>query len=240
MGYFRPKLDFSLKRSLLWLNREMDVIKYQVSNSSTYGFYYNHSHSISMPKLSNLERMILFYEDRRFFSHNGVEIRSFFRTWKRFARGKGFGGVSTIDQQVVRIITQRRERTATRKIRELILALAINTHISKKEIFYCYIHDSYFGHRLIGCEIAAQFIFRLPAANLSIEQAAFLASLLPLPLPKFVYTLIEKNTFGIDFDPQLIIDHPIVKKSRWGPRIEYRYKLASGNYDFMPKSLRNK
>lgn len=145
-----------------------------------------------------------------------------------------------IDQQLVRIITRRYERTISRKIKELILAYTINAHIPKRKLLYCYIHDAYFGYRLIGCEISAQFIFRKTARTLTVEQSAFLACLLPLPLPRLVYELIKAGNFGANFDPVDLLNHPQVSSTRWGKRIKYRFDLAASNYDFVPKSLETK
>lgn len=92
-----PRLNFSLKRSLLDLNRDLDLIKSRVESSTSYRAWYNHSHDVYAENLSNLVRMILLYEDRRFFTHVGIELRSFIRMFLRAIKGKGWGGVSTID-----------------------------------------------------------------------------------------------------------------------------------------------
>lgn len=235
---YNPRLNFSLKRSLLDLNHDLDMMKYRIESSYSYGFAHEHSHDLYSEELSNLQRMILLYEDRRFLSHSGIEWKSFLRMFKRAIFKWRWGGVSTIDQQLVRVLTRRYERSISRKIRECILALSINTHVSKRAIFYCYIHDAYYGYRLIGCEIASRFVFQIPAVDLSVEQSAFVACLLPLPLPKAVYKLIEQGEFGEDFDPEVLLDHPKISSTRWGKRIRYRYGLAKQNYDFIPKSLK--
>jgi membrane peptidoglycan carboxypeptidase len=76
------------------------------------------------------------------------------------------------------------------------LAFFFNSQRSKSAIFYTYLHDSYFGYRLEGCEITARFLFDKPAILLTEDEASFLASLLALPLPKRVYEIVTaKKTF---------------------------------------------
>ena len=230
---FFPKNSLALKKYLLGLNRDVDRIKDEIFFNRDHGFCFNeHSISVTSSDLCNIERMVLFLEDRRFFFHNGFESRSIPRGLKRFLRGRGLGGMSTIEQQVVRIVTRKRERTIKRKFNESLLALALNYHCSKKEIFDYYIHFSYFGYKLEGCEIASQFVFGLPAIQLSNEQAAFLASLLPLPLPKAVYQAIQSGKILQGSNPSDIVSLSQSIAPRWANRIQNRMDFAINNYDF--------
>jgi len=114
--------NFSLKRMLVSLNRDLELVIFRIDDKIFDHFHFNHSHSIQLDQLSNLQLAVLFLEDRRFFAHRGVELRAPARAVKRVCLGKRMGAVSTIDQQVVRICTGRYERTLRRKVRESVLA----------------------------------------------------------------------------------------------------------------------
>lgn len=148
---------------------------------------WQHSHSANQSDLSDFLIHVLLLEDRNYFRHSGVEpVRSVLRTIKRIALGQRVGGVSTIDQQVVRIVRGRYERTISRKTSEMVLAYVLNRHFSKALILHYYIHNAYFGYRLEGCEIASQRIFGAPASTLKGPEAAYLAAALARPFPKAV------------------------------------------------------
>lgn len=233
METYAPKLNLSVKRYLRSLNSDLDLVKARIYQTAEFGFLYHHSHSIHSDSLSFLQKSILYLEDRNFFFHNGIEVRSFPRAVKRRLRGRPFGGVSTIDQQVVRLATRRMERTINRKTKELLLSYALNYHVSKKMIFYFYMHESYFGYKLIGCEIASRHIFSAPAIELDLDRSCFLASLLPLPLPRLVFELCESKVFGHQPLPEDILSHPDVAKTRWARRVSYRYNLGRSAQEFI-------
>lgn len=181
---YSPKSTLGVKRKLLALNLDLDSVKEDIQFNKDYGWYFPHSISTHSEDLTNVEVAILYLEDRRFFSHGGFEFRSLLRGIKRYIMRGSLNGMSTIDQQVVRISLRRRERTLGRKVNEIILAVCINMHASKRSIFDYYIHNAYMGHRMEGCEVAARKVFGLSAASLNKQQAAFIASLMPLPFPR--------------------------------------------------------
>lgn len=84
--------------------------------------------------------------------------------------------------------------------------------------------------------MAAKHVFGMPAAFLRQDQAAFLASLLPLPLPKQVYEAQTTGGIALGATPEEIIDASEVLVPRWSRRIRARYELAIKNQDFSPKS----
>lgn len=174
---YEPSIHLGLKKSLLSLNRELDVIKDVVIWNREYGFYFDHSLQLRSETVSNLELAILYLEDRRFYLHRGFEIRSILRALKRLLHQGKMNGISTIDQQVVRIATRRFERSFSRKVREIILACLLNLHLSKRSLFDYYVHNAYLGYRMQGCEVASRKIFGLRACDLDEKQASFIARL---------------------------------------------------------------
>lgn len=234
---FKPKLSLGLKRILLDLNLDLDRVKNEILFNKEYKIYSNHSIDVNLHFLTNIERAILYLEDRRFFNHNGIELRSIPRGMKRLVRRGSFGGVSTIDQQVVRISLNRFDRSFSRKFRELFLAFCINMHCSKKEIFDYYIHNAYLGYTINGCEEAANALFGRRAIDLDEEQSFFIASLFPLPFPRSIfeqYRLMKNYPFSNSVD---LLDFCRSINPRWAGRLEFRIEHARKSQSFKPKSL---
>ena len=131
-----------------------------------------------------LTDMVVCLEDRRFYNHPGFDLLSILRALFCFVILGRVGGASTIEHQLVRTITNNRERTIRRKIREISLAQRIRGVFSKDEILTAYLLTAYFGTGLNGCIQASKSIFRVPPNDLDIRSAAFLASMLLYPAPK--------------------------------------------------------
>ncbi|RYH04604.1 hypothetical protein EU805_01350 [Salipiger sp. IMCC34102] len=179
-------------------------------------------------------------EDRRYLRHSGFEARAPLRVLKRLSKGSRAGGISTIDQQLIRICTGRFERSLRRKIREIFLAYSLNAHCSKSEIFHSYLKQSYFGYKLFGCIHAANFLFSKPAIHLTEEEAVFVAALLARPLPRPIYysVIILKEKY--DITPDLIIHLAETMQLDWADPIKLRYQYGLNNFPSTAKSLRIK
>ncbi|MGR3533315.1 MAG: biosynthetic peptidoglycan transglycosylase [Pseudooceanicola nanhaiensis] len=233
----KPSTQLSLKKFLLGLNRDLDSIKDAVNWNRDYGFYFDHSLQLNCETMSNLEMAVLYLEDRRFYVHKGIELRSIVRALKRLLQHGRINGISTIDQQVVRIATRRFERSFSRKANEITLAWLLNLHLSKRSIFEYYIYNAYFGYRMQGCEVASRKIFGLHASDLNERQASFIASLLPLPFPKEVYQRYTESGLHPLDDPSDIIAFAESVAPRWSRRVMYRFNIAQQAYDFKFRSL---
>ena len=133
--------------------------------------------------LTPLEIMILVLEDRRYFYHPGFDILSIVRAFFVNLCGGHGGGASTIEQQLVRTITGRREKSLKRKLRELLLARKLRQDFSKFEILRAYEHIAYFGEGLVGVHLASNRLFEKPVSNLDSSELAKLASCLVSPIP---------------------------------------------------------
>lgn len=136
-----------------------------------------------LPELTNLEKMVVVLEDRRFFDHLGVDLFSVVRELVRFATFRRHGGASTIDMQLVRTVTGYRERTLKRKLYECLLALVMQRRYSKPRILRGYIACAYYGTRLIGAIRASEKIYQVSPAALDARQASFIAAMLARPRP---------------------------------------------------------
>ncbi|HET7458636.1 MAG TPA: PBP1A family penicillin-binding protein [Gemmatimonadaceae bacterium] len=124
-------------------------------------------------------------EDKRFYQHNGVDVIGVLGALKDAVRGDA-RGASTITQQLVGNmhpdVIDRRDRSAGRKIREQNAALEMERHYTKEQILETYLNLINFGHGWYGIESAARHYFGKGAAQLTLAEAASLASLPKSPV----------------------------------------------------------
>ena len=120
-------------------------------------------------------------EDKRFYTHSGVDIAAILRaTWQNAQEGKIVSGASTITQQLARAITPR-PKTWWGKTKEAFSATQLENQYTKEEILEQYFNRLEFGNLTQGVQAASQFYFNMDAADVSLSQAAFLAGLLKSP-----------------------------------------------------------
>ena len=129
-----------------------------------------------------LPNAFLAAEDRRFYSHHGLDLTGIARALRADvgARHVVQGG-STITQQVVRNIFLSPDQTLKRKVQEAILAWRIERVMSKTDILELYLNRIYFGDGAYGVDAAAKAYFGKPASRVSLAEAAVLASLPKAP-----------------------------------------------------------
>lgn len=125
-------------------------------------------------------------EDRRFYSHPGVDLSGILRAlWINLRGGETIAGGSTITQQVARNLLleagERGQRSLRRKLREAYLAWRLTQRFSKDEILAFYLNQTYYGGMAYGLEAAAQTFFGQPAARLDLAECALLAGLPQAP-----------------------------------------------------------
>lgn len=121
-------------------------------------------------------------EDRRFFSHFGVDPIGLASVAVESVRaGRVTRGASTITQQVAKNLFLTPDQTLGRKVQEALLAVWLENHYTKEEILELYLNRVHFGSGATGIEAAAQTYFGISARNLSLGQAAMLAGILPAP-----------------------------------------------------------
>ena len=117
-------------------------------------------------------------EDAEFYNHSGVNIRGILRAaWADIKGGALLEGGSSITQQLIKNAYLTPERTFSRKIKEVILAIALERRYSKDEILNFYLNQIPYGSNSYGIEAAAQTYFNKRAKDLSIVEAAYLTSL---------------------------------------------------------------
>lgn len=124
---------------------------------------------------------VLAAEDKRFFSHPGVDVKAILRAaWQNASEGEVVSGASTITQQLARAI-EPYPKTWWGKTREAFSALRLEQKASKEEILEDYFNLLELGNLTQGVEAASRFYFNLSAADLSLSQAAFLVGIIKSP-----------------------------------------------------------
>ena len=121
-------------------------------------------------------------EDADFMTHSGIDYLGMVRAFYYAAfHDTGLKGTSTITQQVVKNLILTPERSARRKIQEIILAMELEKNLTKEDILWLYLNELYMGHGVNGVEEAAQLYFGKPARELTLEEGAVLAGITQSP-----------------------------------------------------------
>src|SRR6187401_3517871 len=130
----------------------------------------------------HLPKAFIAIEDRRFYSHYGVDPFGIARAVAAnvLHRGVSQGG-STLTQQLAKNLFLTQERTMTRKLQEVILSVWLERKYSKDELLDLYLNRVYFGSGAYGVEAAAQCYFGKSARNVTLSEAALLAGLVKSP-----------------------------------------------------------
>ena len=122
-------------------------------------------------------------EDADFWGHGGVSPRGMMRAGATFLTtfGRRMEGASTLEMQLVRTVTAKRKVEMKRKLKEVILARALDKHYTKQEILEKYANEVYFGGGRYGLEAAAEYYFGKSAPQLSIDECAMIVGLVKNP-----------------------------------------------------------
>lgn len=131
----------------------------------------------------HLIEAIISMEDNNFMKHAGIDIIGIFRgTIGNMLLGRRPRGASTLTQQVARgIVLKSRERTITRKLREIWVTFQIEKRLTKEEIVTLYFNQIFFGHSVYGVQAASRFYFNKDVQDLNLAECAMFATLPPSP-----------------------------------------------------------
>jgi penicillin-binding protein 1A len=134
----RPLSRIIIKKQILSLLGELRIL--QEIHNQHYGG--------QLPPL--LIKALIEAEDHRYYRHGGVDPIALMRAAWQFIRHSRIQGASTIEQQLVRTVTKRYERTIRRKLREIMLATCLPAQLSKQEIAGIYLMVAYYGWQMEG------------------------------------------------------------------------------------------
>jgi penicillin-binding protein 1A len=131
-----------------------------------------------------LQELLISGEDHRFSSHDGVDLHAIRRcVWRRLTSGR-IEGASTIAQQLTRVLTNRYEPSATRKLREMGLALLLTSKLPREVLPGLYLRVGYYGWQMNGLAAAIDRL-ELQHASMSPSESARLVARLKYPEPHF-------------------------------------------------------
>src|SRR5206468_3937533 len=126
----------------------------------------------------SLRDAILATEDRRFYSHWGIDPIGVARALvQNYRRGRFVEGGSTITQQLTKVLFLTPDKSLERKLKEAVLALELERRYSKDRILEMYLNQVYFGHGSYGVEAAARTYFGKSVAELTVRESALIAGL---------------------------------------------------------------
>jgi len=129
----------------------------------------------------HVKQAFIAIEDRRFYSHWGVDPRGVARAFVNNMGEGGTQGGSTITQQLAKITFLTPERSLSRKAREMLIAFWLETWLTKDEILERYLSNVYFGDNAYGLRAASMHFFHRKPERLTLSQAAMLAGMVQAP-----------------------------------------------------------
>lgn len=130
----------------------------------------------------NLKRALIASEDAKFVDHEGFDWEGIQKAYeKNLKKGRIVAGGSTISQQLAKNLFLSSRKAFWRKGEEAVITLMLEQMMSKRRIFEIYLNVIEWGNGVFGAEAASRYYYRTSAANLSAEQAAKLAAMVPNP-----------------------------------------------------------
>jgi penicillin-binding protein 1A len=173
-----PKLDPANQRAA----DEIDSVIYASNGRSVLAVLRGAESRILVDSIDEvapiMRQAIVAVEDKRFYEHNGVDLRGIARAlWEDLRSGGVVEGGSTITQQFVKNAYIRNEQSLGRKVREAALAWQLEQRWSKDRILTAYLNTIYFGNGAYGIQQAAKTYFGKGAAQLNLHEAALLAGI---------------------------------------------------------------
>lgn len=164
-------------------HKGLPSIVYDVKNRVIGQFGHRRQIEVTVSKLpESVIQPFISAEDQDFYNHSGISLKGLFRALiANIKQGYWVQGASTITQQLVRNTMLSRDKTIIRKLKEIILSLALERQLTKQQILERYLNILFFGRANYGIEAAAKSYFGKPAALLSWGEASLLAAVIKAP-----------------------------------------------------------
>lgn len=151
-----------------------------------------------------IQKATISIEDAYFYEHNGFRPTSFARAMLANVVSGGFSqGGSTINQQVIKNALLTREKTISRKLKEIVLALKLDREVPKDTILQIYLNESPYGGTLYGVEEASLAYFNKHAKEVTLTEAAYLAA---LPQSPTYYSPYGKHRDALEKRKNLVLE----------------------------------
>ena len=185
---------------------------------------------------SYLQKAFISVEDRRFYSHHGIDI---WRLGKailvNLSKGKISQGGSTISQQLAKNAFLSNERTFSRKFKEAIITLEIERVYSKDKILEKYLNEIYFGSGSYGVREAAKDIFNKDISDINLAESAMLAGIPNRPNFYNPRKNLEASMKRAHLILKLMLNQNYISKNEYNTAINHKFILESDfNKTFFP------
>ncbi len=187
---FKSFEDRKIVQSTKIYDRTGEVVLYDVSQNTK-------KTVIPLSEMGvNIKNATVAIEDTEFYQHKGIRLKSIARAfWVNVVKGGLSQGGSTITQQLIKNTLLTKEKTLSRKLKEWIISIKIESFLSKDEILEAYLNESPYGGVVYGIQEAAQTFFGKNPTDLTLAEAAYLAS---LPKAPTHYSPYGKNRVELD------------------------------------------
>lgn len=173
---------------------------------------------------------IISTEDRRFYSHFGFDFISFFRAMSiNLISGRYAQGGSTITQQVAKNLFLTPNKNIKRKVQELMLALWLESKLSKDQILTLYVNRVYLGSGTYGISAASQKYFKKPASDLTLKESAVIAGLLKAPSRYSPLNDVERSEKRAKIVLQNMLDNSIITEKQMEDALKTSLKTKHNN-----------
>ncbi len=174
-----------------------------------------------------LENALIASEDNQFYSHWGINFKGTFRAILGEVLNRNMGGGSSITQQLALNLFLNRERTWSRKFKEMLMAIQIEKKYSKDQILTFYCNKIYLGASVYGVEAASRYYFGKSVKDISLAEAALFPTIMPAPNGKYdvfnkpqnclrkrnyILKQMREMEFITDEQYEKAIKHPLPKK----------------------------
>lgn len=181
--YFGDNSQLKKSTILARINEETTI--YCLDEKSPLGSFFEGAHRRYVPVEEIPDHMInalVAAEDKNFFKHKGVDYLALFNAISQGITQKGhFRGASTLTQQTVKNIMNRRERSLARKVKEIVAAQQLERMYSKKEILEFYLNQFHVAANGNGIGVAAKYYFNKDVKDINLVEAAFIAGSVKAP-----------------------------------------------------------
>ena len=163
--------------------RPQSTIVFDRHGKPAFSFFVEQRIDVPLAEISpTMVAAILAVEDKRFFSHHGLDpARILAAAWRNVRARRILEGGSTLTQQLARAAQLSPRRTFERKLRETMIASRLEQRYSKRQILEAYLNTVYFGQGYYGVEAASRGYFGKRASELAVHEAALLAALVRAP-----------------------------------------------------------
>jgi len=186
---------------------------------------------------TNLKNAFIAVEDKRFYSHNGVDTKGLARAFINNVKTFSFKeGASTISQQLIKNTHLSNEKTLKRKLYEIKLSLELEKRFSKDEIMEMYLNTIYFGDNCFGITNASEHYFSKTPSELSLGECAMLAGLIKAPSNYSPYIDIDKSNSRKNLVLSLMREQGYIDENEFNKEknnVVYPVEFENTNYGYI-------